>query len=113
MNIRLVHHRQENRNETQKASMISTLRGLLQDTFRLRHEGSGYARLSHAQGYADGYMRVLVDSQVVTQSELLTIIAEVRRGVDGPATRILSADSSECSVVASSSVTSEARAVSA
>lgn len=99
MNIRLVHNRQENRNEAQKASMISTLRGLLQDTFRLRNEGSGYARLAHAQGYADGYMRVLVDSQVVTQSELLTIIAEVRRGVDGPATRVLQADATDSAVL--------------
>jgi hypothetical protein len=94
MNIRLVHNRQETANETQKANMIRTLRGLLQDTFRLKNEGSGYARLSHAQGYADGYMRVLLDSQMVSQSELLTIVAEARRGVNGPATRVLSSEDS-------------------
>lgn len=99
MNVRLVHNRQENRNDNQKDSMIRTLRGLLQDTFRLRHEGAAYAKLTHAQGFADGYMKVLVDSGMVTEPELLEIIAQVRRGVDGPATRVMSAETSQAADV--------------
>jgi len=95
MNVRLVHNSDaqstlQSRGEGDKARMIRTLRGLLSETCRLRNEGVAYAKLSHAQGYADGYMKVLTDAGYVTQRELLDIVVDVRRGVDGPATRTLS-----------------------
>jgi hypothetical protein len=68
-----------------KAQLLDTLRGLLRDSFRLRYEGTAHAKLTQAQGYADGYMRMLLDSGLCTQAELLTLVGEVRRGVDGPA----------------------------
>jgi hypothetical protein len=69
----------------QKAQMLAHLRGLLRDVLRLRREGAAYAKLSAAQGYADGYMRALLDGGLCSQAELLGLVAEVRRGVDGPA----------------------------
>jgi hypothetical protein len=77
-----------------KAQLLDTLRGLLRDSFRLRNEGTAYAKLALAQGYADGYMRMLTDAGICTQSELLTLVGEVRRGVDGPAVARLTFDAS-------------------
>lgn len=79
----------------QKTQLLATLRGLLRDVLRLRREGAAYARLSAAQGYADGFMRALIDGGVCTQAELLTVVAEVRRGVDGPAVTAVVLDSDE------------------
>jgi len=92
MNMRLVHDRTES-TPSQKDGMLDTLRGLLRETCRLRNEGSQYAKLAHAQGYADGYMKMLLDGGFVDQRELLSLITEVRRGVDGPATRRVTLDS--------------------
>jgi hypothetical protein len=93
MNVRLVHSNESQPSPLDKERMIDTLRGLLQDTCRLRNEGTAYAKLTYAQGLADGYMRVLTNSGYLTSHELLDIIRDVRRGVDGPATRTLSAES--------------------
>lgn len=92
MNVRLVHsvqakHSVEAKQGSDKERLISTLRELLQESFRLRNEGSQYAKLTHAQGCVDGYMRALTQSGVVDDRELLQIIAEERRGVNGPSTR--------------------------
>ncbi len=70
-----------------RETMLKTLRGLLRDCIKLRNEGVGYAKLAHAQGYADGYMRLLVESGTLTTHELLELVRDVRRGVDGPETR--------------------------
>jgi hypothetical protein len=69
-----------------KLEMLQNLRMLLRDAFRLRSGGAAYAKISRAQGYADGYMRMLLDAQLVDQRELLRLIAEERGCVDGPAT---------------------------
>jgi hypothetical protein len=74
------------RTQQDKAQMLDTLRELLRDAFRLRREGGPYARLARAHGYIDGYIRVLLDAKVVDQAELLAIVGEERRRVDGPAT---------------------------
>lgn len=84
----------------QKVQLLTQLRGLLRDALRLRREGVAYAKLSAAQGYADGYMRALLDGGVCTQSELLSLVAEVRRGSDGPAVAPVVVDSDETSPVA-------------
>lgn len=63
---------------------IDTLRKLLRDLFGARYEGVPYARLSRAHGYADGFMAALLRTKVLTQRELLTIIAEERARVAGP-----------------------------
>jgi hypothetical protein len=72
-----------------KASLLSALRGLLVECMTLRRVGGTHSRLTYAQGYADGMMRCLLDAKLMTQSELLEYVADVRRGVDGPASRRL------------------------
>lgn len=69
-----------------KAEMLQTLRTLVREALLLRRRGSAYARLTHASGSVDGYLRALVDSGVATRAELLTLISEERAAVDGPAT---------------------------
>ena len=96
MNVRLVHTsaskaQSHSGDSGQRQNLIRRLRGLLRETCQMRNEGVAYAKLAHAQGYADGYMKVLTDAGYVTQRELLDIILEVRRGVDGPATAIVEA----------------------
>jgi hypothetical protein len=73
--------------QEKKARLVRTVKELVGETCRMRNEGVAYAKLAHCQGYADGYMKLLVDSGLLTQSELLEIVIGVRRGVDGPATR--------------------------
>lgn len=77
--------------------LIHTLRGLLRASFELRHEGASYARLAHTQGYADGFMRCLIDSGMLSSGELLEIVTEVRRGVCGPATSMVQDEAAELS----------------
>lgn len=84
----------------QKIQLLNTLRGLLRDVFRLRREGTAHARFTAAQGYADGFMRALLDAGLCSQQELLTLVAEVRRGVDGPALTGITVEPEETAVVA-------------
>jgi hypothetical protein len=75
-----------------KTEMLENLRGMLRDVLRLRSEGVAYAKLSRAHGYLDGYMRVLLETGLFDQKELLALISEERNLHDGPATRIVSED---------------------
>lgn len=77
---------------TAKAEMLETLRTMLRDVFRLRNDGVTYARLARAHGYVDGYMRALLESNVCEKSELLSLVAEERARVDGPATAEVASD---------------------
>ena len=72
-----------------KTEMLENLRGMLRDVLRLRTEGVAYARLSRAHGYLDGYMRVLLETGLFSQKELLALISEERNLHDGPATGIV------------------------
>lgn len=69
-----------------KSEMLQNLRMLLREAFQLRSRGAAYAKIARAQGYADGYMRTLLDARIVEQAELLKLISEERCGLDGPAT---------------------------
>jgi len=72
-----------------KTEMLETLRGLLREALRLRREGAVYARLAHANGAVDGYMRAIVDAGFCDSRELLALVAAERAELDGPATRAL------------------------
>src|SRR3954454_4122121 len=72
-----------------KTEMLENLRGMLRDVLRLRTEGVAYAKLSRAHGYLDGYMRVLLETGLFSQKELLALISEQRNLHDGPATGIV------------------------
>src|SRR5881628_528357 len=72
-----------------KTEMLENLRGMLRDVLRLRTEGVAYAKLSRAHGYLDGYMRVLLETGLFSQKELLALISEERNLHDGPAVGIV------------------------
>lgn len=67
-----------------KNQLLEHLRVMLRDVFRLRNEGAAYAKLARAQGQADGYMRALLDAGVADQKQLLKLVSDERRAVDGP-----------------------------
>jgi hypothetical protein len=56
-----------------------TLRGLVRKTIETRFSGANYATLAQARGYADGYMRALLDAGLVDQRQLLALVNEERR----------------------------------
>lgn len=70
-----------------KAELIEELRTMLREVFQLRNDGATYQRLARAHGYADGYMRALLESGLATKTELLALVSEERANVSGPATR--------------------------
>jgi len=78
-----------------KTEMLENLRGMLRDVLRLRTEGVAYAKLSRAHGYLDGYMRVLLETGLFSQKELLALISEERNLHDGPATGIVGTETGE------------------
>jgi len=70
-----------------KAEMLSDLRGMLRDVFAATARGGAYTRVARAHGYVDGFMRALLDTDVVSKAELLALVAEERENISGPATR--------------------------
>jgi hypothetical protein len=62
-----------------KEDLTVTLRNLLRDVMRARFEGGAYAKLARANGFADGYMRALLDAGVVDQRELLALVGTERQ----------------------------------
>ena len=63
--------------------LVETLKALLREVLRARFDGVAYAKLARAHGYADGYMRALLDAGLVEKRELLKVVgAERRRFVD-------------------------------
>lgn len=75
-----------------KYELLENLRGLVQDMLRARSEGGAHAKLARANGYVDGYMRVLLETGIADHQALLAIVAEERRKFDGPATTALVRD---------------------
>ncbi len=75
-----------------KADMLVTLSSMLRDVFQLRRQGSRQDRMARAQGYVDGYVRGMIETGVATKSELLDFVAQQRKAVDGPATRVVTRD---------------------
>jgi hypothetical protein len=56
-----------------------TLRGLVRKTIETRFSGANYATLAQARGYADGYMRALLDAGLIDQKQLLELVNAERR----------------------------------
>lgn len=69
--------------------VLDELRQLLHDLFVATEQGAAQPRLARAHGYADGYMKGLLQAGIVSQRELLSIVAEERGRVSGPSTRTL------------------------
>ncbi len=56
---------------TTKAVLLDRVRGLVADVTRARFAGGAYAKLARAHGYADGYMRALLDAGLVDRASLI------------------------------------------
>jgi len=70
-----------------REDLVEVVRNLLRDVLRARFEGGAYAKLSRANGYADGYMAALMDAGVVERDALLRVVGEERtRLATAPAT---------------------------
>jgi len=58
-----------------KDELIAVLEGLLKDVLKARFAGTERAKLSRAHGYADGYMRALLDAGLVDKTTLLRVVS--------------------------------------
>ena len=67
-----------------KEELMNTLRRLLRDVVTARFEGGAYAKLSRANGYADGYMAALLDAGVLEQESVLNLVREERVRIATP-----------------------------
>ena len=64
--------------DMETSELLDTLRGLLRDVLKARFEGTAYAKLARAHGYADGYMRALLDAGLIDQESLLKLVGKER-----------------------------------
>lgn len=62
-----------------KNELMTVLRGLLDDVLKARFSGVAYAKLARAHGYADGYMRALLDAGLVDKQGLFDLVSDQRR----------------------------------
>ena len=62
-----------------KPALVQVLRSLLTDVFAAQVAGSNHQKLVRAFGYADGYMRAVLEAGIVSKEELLGIVQEERR----------------------------------
>ncbi len=61
-----------------KATLLDRVKELVADVTRARFAGGAYAKLARAHGYADGYMRALLDAGLVDRASLLAACGEER-----------------------------------
>jgi hypothetical protein len=71
-----------------KAEVLTDLRAMIRDVVNADASGGIRARMARAHGYVDGYMRALLELDVVTRAELLDLVARERERAAGPALRI-------------------------
>lgn len=62
-----------------KTELMGVLKKLLKEVLEARYEGVAYARLARAHGYADGYMRALIDAGLMNQEELISLVGNERQ----------------------------------
>ncbi len=75
-----------------KTEMLEELKKMLHDVFVARAAGTSHPRMARAHGYVDGYMRALLESGQADKRELLSLVAEQRAIVYGPATTLLNVE---------------------
>lgn len=61
-----------------KSEALKQVQTMVAEVTRARFEGGAYAKLARAHGYADGYMKALLDLGLVERAELLKAIGEER-----------------------------------
>jgi hypothetical protein len=64
-----------------KKMLLDRVRELVADVTRARFAGGAYAKLARAHGYADGYMRALLDAELVDRTELILAVGSERERV--------------------------------
>ncbi len=57
---------------------IVVLKRLLNEMFDARERGVGGVRFARTHGYADGYMRALIETGLASQDDLLSFVLEER-----------------------------------
>jgi hypothetical protein len=72
-----------------KSDVLLDLRNMLRDVLAAKAAGGTHQRIARAHGYVDGYMRALLDLEIVDKTELLEIVAAERERSSGPAMRVL------------------------
>jgi hypothetical protein len=83
-----------------KSEIVAELRVMLRDVLAVSAAGTRYARIARAHGYVDGYMRALLDLDVVTRAELLEVVSAERERASGPAVAVLDESADEEAAVA-------------
>ncbi len=63
----------------QRNELLDVLRGLLNEVLRARFDGAAYAKLARVHGYADGYMRALLDAGLAGREELIELVTTERQ----------------------------------
>lgn len=61
-----------------KSEALQQVKTMVAEVTRARFAGGAYAKLARAHGYADGYMRALLDLGIVDRGELLKAIGDER-----------------------------------
>ena len=59
--------------------LMSELRCLLRQALASKFEGSLHVKKARAQAYADGYMRALLDAQLINRNQLIAVVTDERR----------------------------------
>lgn len=65
--------------QKKKEEALSILKKILKELFSNQYHGSSYNKFARIHGYADGYMRALLELGVVNKKELLRIVIEERK----------------------------------
>jgi hypothetical protein len=58
--------------------LMGELRNLLQRAIATKYEGTMHVKKAQTQAYADGYMRALLDAQLIERGALMQIVTEER-----------------------------------
>ena len=61
-----------------KDELLEQVCELVRQVTAVRFEGAAYAKLSRVHGYADGYMRALLDAGLVERDMLLKAVSKAR-----------------------------------
>lgn len=64
-----------------KEELLSRVCELVRQVEEARFAGGAYAKLARAHGYADGYMRALMDAGLVDRDALLSAVGDARQQV--------------------------------
>jgi hypothetical protein len=71
-----------------RSELVEQARNAVRTMFELRRRGASGAELARASGFADGFMRSLVQAHLCSERELLELVRGERQRLDGPAARV-------------------------